>query len=954
LISDSMSDSISHSISHSMSASMPEPAAGAASAGAAGATRAGAPASLLDAAAVGGTFWNELHDAQGRLRPAWQHFVENVPQLAATPEARAALDRRVAQVAQQLRRDGVTHNVYSEGGGSGGGPAVRPWSLELLPHLIAPADWALVEHGIAQRAALLEAMLADLHGPQRLLHEGLLPAALLWRHPGWLRSMVGAQPVAGTPVQRLFIVAFDLGRDAEGHWCLLAQRTQGPSGLGYVLHNRLVISRQFPEAFRELRVQHIATSYRTLLDSVEQRAAALTPGAADTPRIVLLTPGPYSETYFEHAYLARYLGLPLVEGGDLTVRGEQLFLKTVEGLERVHGVLRRVDDDWCDPLELRPDSALGVPGLVQAARAGHLVMANALGTAFLETPALQGFLPAICQRLLGQPLALPALPSWWCGEAAAWADGRPRLPELVVRSTFPSGVRTSRVLPADAGAIEADPEAHTLQARLRLSHAPTWSAGQSPSVQLRPAVVRVYAVADAAGRWHVLPGGMTRVAGRNPETGGESISMQRGGASMDTWVLTDGAVDSFSMLPSRLTVDDLVARRRPVASRTGENLFWLGRYTERTEQLVRLARAALALVDGHNDSGDADAGSAELRALTELAVKSGLAPSGVPGLDRAPHLFERAVLGAIGDAAGAGGACSVAFDLRALEQAAMGLRERLSSEHWRLIRHLREAFTEGVQPLVGQNGAPNGGANGGANGAGAGAGAGAGGANALPTRAQVLAALDRLAMHLAAVTGAQSDRMTRDHGWRLLTVGRLTERLIGVATAWQCFLCTQALGRAAGVELLLELCDSIITFRARYQRHEDLLPLTEVLVLDSTNPRSLAGVLRRLRAELGKLPGPPAIPAVQPMQPMQQVQIMQSAQQVQNVQPVQQVQPLLALLPAEGAGLSLDELRGSGSEAALAARLLPLCEGLAQTAAALAGEIGERYFNLAHGQDQRV
>jgi len=868
---------VSAPVSMSMSMSMSMPAAG-------------GGGSVLDAGAVAGAFWNELHDTHGRLRPPWQRFVAAVPEMAATPEARAELDRREAQVAQQLHRDGVTHNVFSEGGESG--PAARPWSLELLPHLVTPTDWARIEAGITQRARLLEAMLADLHGPQRLLHEGLLPPILLWRHPGWLRPLVGAQPAGG---QRLFIIAFDLGRDAEGHWSVLAQRTQGPSGLGYVLHNRLVISRQFPEAFRELRVQHIASSYRALLDSVERRAAALTPGGTGTPRVVLLTPGPYSETYFEHAYLARYLGVPLAEGGDLTVRGEHLFLKTVEGLERVHGVLRRVDDDWCDPLELRPDSALGVPGLLQAVRAGTVVVANALGSAFLETPALMGFLPGIAERLLGEPLDLPALPSWWCGEAAAWADARPRLGELVARSTYPSGVRTSRVLPGDPAAIEADPEAYTLQARLRLSHAPTWGAG---AVQLRPAVVRVYAIADATGQWRVLPGGMTRVAGRNPETGGESISMQRGGASMDTWVLTDGPVDSFSMLPSKLSVDDLAARRRPVSSRTGENLFWLGRYTERTEQLMRLARATLALIDADND-----AAAPEMRALTDLAVRTGLAPFGVPGADRAPHLFERAVLAAMGDARGTSGACSVAFNLRALSQAAMALRERLSSEHWGLIRHMREAFGEGLRPLAAE----------------------------LPTRVQVQGALDRLALHLAAVTGAQTDRMTRDHGWRLLTVGRLTERLIGLATRWQSFLAAHALERAAGVELLLDLCDSLITFRARYQRHEDLLPLTELLVLDSTNPRSLAGVLRRLRTELGKLPGggagevPPAGPSA----------------------------PLASLLPASGAGLDLEDLRGL-DEAAVAERLLALSRSLSDAAAALADEVSERFFNPAHGQDQRV
>lgn len=858
-------------------------------------------ASVLDADAVAGVFWNELHDQAGHLRPPWQRFAAAVPEMAATPEARAELDRRVALVAQQLHRDGVTHNVFGDGAGSGA--SMRPWSLELLPHLIAPADWATIEAGITQRALLLEALLADLLGPQRLLHEGLLPGSLLWRHPGWLRPLAGSTAAGG---QRLFIVAFDLGRDAEGRWCLLAQRTQGPSGLGYVLHNRLVISRQFPEAFRELRVQHIASSYRALLTSVEQRAAALTPGGSGTPRVVLLTPGPYSETYFEHAYLARYLGLPLAEGGDLTVRGEQLFLKTVEGLERVHGILRRVDDDWCDPLELRPDSALGVPGLLQAVRAGTVVVANALGSAFLETPALLGFLPGIARRLLGAELLLPALPSWWCGEAAAWADARSRIGsggrcDLVVRSTYPSGVRTSRVLAADVQAIEADPDAYTLQARLRLSHAPTWAAGAQPPVQLRPAVVRVYAIADASGRWQVLPGGMTRVAGRNPHPGeggggdSVSISMQRGGASIDTWVLTDAAVDTFSLLATKLSIDDLAARRRPVSSRTGENLFWLGRYTERTEQLVRLARSTLALIDA-----DSDAAAPELRALTDLAVRTGLAPWGVPGLERAPHLFERALLAAIGDARAAAGAHSVSYDLHALEQASMALRERLSSEHWGLIRRMREVFDEATRASPGQE---------------------------LPARARVLAALDRLALHLAAVTGAQTDRMTRDHGWRLLTVGRLCERLIGVATRWQSFLSAQALGRAAGVELLLDLCDSLITFRARYQRHEDLLPLTELLVLDSTNPRSLAGVLRRLRTEIGKLP----------------------------VQPGEDGAPqaLLALLPASGAGITLEDLRGL-SEAEVAARLLALATGLADAAAALANEVSERFFNLAHGQDQRV
>ena len=815
--------------------------------------------------------WDELRQPGGGLRPPWQHFAQCLS--APTPGLAVAadLDRRVAQVVQQIGIDGVTHNVFSEAG-----VASRPWSLELLPLLIQPADWAAIEAGAVQRAQLLQSMLADLYGPQRLLHEGLLPPALLLRHPGWLRPMRGVVPPGG---MHLYIVAFDLARGPDGRWWVVAQRTQGPSGLGYVLHNRLVISRQFPDAFRDLRVQHIASSYRRLLDSVEQQAAQVAGGA--TPRVVLLTPGPYSETYFEHAYLARYLGLPLVEGGDLTVRGERLFLKTVEGLEPVHGVLRRLDDDWCDPLELRPDSALGVPGLLQAARAGTVVMANALGSAFLESPAIQGFLPAIARRLTGEELKLPALPTWWCGEAAARQDVRGKLQGKFLRSTFPDGGRTSQVHePAEAD-IESDPDAWTVQGRLRFSRAPFWSAG---SLIPRPAMVRVYAIADGNGRWHVLPGGMTRVAQREDS----SVSMQRGGSSLDTWVLTDGPVDTFSMLPQRLQVDDIARRRGPVSSRTGESLFWLGRYTERTEQLVRLARATLMLIDA-----DSDASPALLQAVSALAVKTGLAPDGVPTLVKAPHLFERAVLAGL--AAEKGGS-SIAYNLAALERAGHVLRERLSSEHWGVIRSMREAFSATLAATPGE----------------------------LPTLPQVLPALDRLALQLAAVTGAQSDRMTRDHGWRLLTVGRLLERLIGLAGSLQAFLDAGALANAAGIDVVLELFDSVITFRARYQRHEDLLALTDMLVLDSTNPRALAGVLRRLRTELGKLPGS-----------------------------AEALAPLLAALPCAGVGLTLEQLRDA-DDAHIARVLGEVCAALRATAAGLADEIGTRFFTLAQGVDQRV
>lgn len=814
--------------------------------------------------------WDELRGADGLPRLAWRRFAE------CAPDDEAALDRRVSQVAQQLRQDGVTHNVFSDQG-----VALRPWSLELLPALIEPADWAAIEAGVLQRAGLLEALLADAYGARRLLHEGLLPPALLLRHPGYLRPLHGVRPAGD---QRLHVVAFDIARGVDGQWWLVAQRTQGPSGLGYVMHNRLLISRQFPDAFRELRVQHIASSYRRLIDALDQRAQDIAGGHA--PRIVLLTPGSYSETWFEQAYLARYLGLPLVEGDDLTVRADRLFLKTVDGLEPVHGVLRRVDDEWCDPLELRPDSALGVPGLVRAARAGHVVLANALGSGFLETPALQGFLPAIARRLLDQDLLMPALPTWWCGEAAARDGVRGQMAGKLLRRTFPHAGRTSQILDVPPAQVDADPDAWTVQGWLAFSRTPIWRAGRA---QPRPALVRVYAIADARGRWHVLPGGMTRAAQRADG----SVSMQRGGSSLDTWVLTSGRVDEFSMLPSRLQVDDILVRRRPVSSRTAENLFWLGRYTERTEQLVRLARVLLGLNDA-----DSDVAEPALATMTALAVRKGLAPQGVPALQQSPAVFERALLAALGDAAGEQGTSSVAFNLQALARASQALRERLSTEQWQLIRSMGEDFAAAL-------------------------GAAPESVAALPTREQALSALDALAQQLAAVTGAQNDRMTRDHGWRFLTIGRLLDRLIGVGVRMEAFLADGALRSVAGIELLLELFDSAITFRARYQRHEDLLAVADLLVLDDSNPRAYAGVLRRLRTELGKLPGGEEAAA-----------------------------PLLALLPAQGAGLSPQDLRGL-DDAAIAARLLELSRELVAASMQLADAIGERYFALAT-EDQRL
>jgi uncharacterized circularly permuted ATP-grasp superfamily protein/uncharacterized alpha-E superfamily protein len=846
--------------------------------------------------------YDELRLADGSLRPAWEAFASH---LGAPLDD---LDRRQALLTRQIQEDGVSYNVYN----AQGGPS-RPWSLETLPLLIAPDDWDDLAKGVAQRAGLLNRILEDVYGEQTVLKKALLPSALVLGHPGYVRGLQGVKPVGDV---YLHVVAFDLVRGPDGAWWVVSQRTQAPSGLGYVMQNRLITSRLFPEAYRGLNIQHLAKGYRRLVDTLTKLATPCAKGGA--PRLALLTPGPYNETYFEHAYLARYLGLPLVEGGDLIVRDEALYLKTVQGLEPIHGLLRRVDDDYCDPLELRSDSTLGVPGLMQVVRAGNVALANALGTGFLESPAVHGFLPALSRHLMGEELALPSLHTWWCGEQAAWKLVRPELDEQVIRPSYPYAgtpgfgsprlrqsfdavigqTLTPAALKSWRDRIDHDPSAFTVQTFVPYAQAPVWSGDK---LNMRGASLRVYALADGEGGWEVLPGGMTRIATRDAGP----VSMQLGGSSLDTWVMTEGPVDTFSMLPSAVPLDELVARQRPIASRTGENLFWMGRYTERTELQLRLVQSLISLQTIDDEPVDP-----VLEALSVLSRQNGLVPVGTPSMKKSPRVFERAAMEALVDVSAKQGAYSLAYNLGALDRSSQVLRDRFSPEHARLLRALGVDFQarllQAIPPET-EEGAD------------------------LPAslrqpgpKGLALAheALEHLAVQLSAVTGGQTDRMTRDPGWRLLTVGRLIERLVGYAGFLKAFLHEDALNHAQGFDQVLALFDSTITFRARFQRRLERPALLALLVMDETNPRALACVLRRLRTELDKLP--------------------ERSDRSGN---------LLSLLPHQGVGVSLAELcdPDKGPE-----RVQALLNRLIEAGSRLSDEVGRRYFAHAESTDSMV
>lgn len=777
------------------------------------------------------------------LRPHWARFFAGLGGAAAgTAAGLADLARRSEAVQRRVREQGITYNVYDDVAGQ-----ARPWSLELFPFVIPADEWDTLERGIAQRARLLSWILRDVYGTQALLREGLLPPALVLGSPGYVRSMVGVAPPWGSELQ---IVACDVARDPEGQWCVVSQRTQAPSGLGYALQNRLIISRMFPEAFRELNVQRLATSYLRLLETLRRRAPR-DRHESGSPRIVLLTPGPYNETYFEHAFLARYLGVPLVEGNDLMVRDERLYLKSMHGLERVHALIRRVDDAFCDPLELRADSALGVPALLQVVRAGRLLVANSIGSGFLESPAINGFLPAIARRALGAELLLPSLDSWWCGEDAAREQSIGLLRHAVVKSTHGGGFEMPPLGPQLAPheldearrSIEANPAAFTLQSYVPLSQTPTWSDGL---VQPRGAMIRLFAIADADGDWHTMPGGLTRVAGEH-----ELVAMQRGASSADTWVMTRGAVDSLSLLPDQLRPQDIAGKHRPVSSRAAENLFWIGRYTERADNTVRFARRILALLHGDETVPDP-----VLAAVATIAVAQGLAPVGVPSPVLAPLVFERTLLAAL---APTGSGSRIASNLLSLRRAAGEIRERLAPDHWRLVTGAAAAFAAAVGPGAAGSGIGAGGASG-AEAAGstdgAGGAGGAGGANRALSAEAVQTALVAVADRLAAITGAQTDRMTRDDGWRMLTVGRQIERLIAMTGVLRTVFETDAVSYPAGFHMLLELFDSTLTYRSLYQGQEMPAAALDLLVLDASNPRSIRCIADTLVELAGLLPGP--------------------------------------------------------------------------------------------------
>src|SRR3989475_943723 len=530
---------------------------------------------LADYQRVSGAY-DELFTVTGELHAHFAPLIRDLDALGS-----AELKRRADTVRRLIHEQGITYNVYGDARGM-----ERLWKIDPVPFVLAADEWSALEAALVQRATLINRILADCYGAQELIRSGGLPPALVFAQPDFLRPCHGIRAP-----QDIFLhfYAADLARSPDGRWWVTSDRTQIATGAGYALANRLITSRILPESFREEKVQRLAGFFRELRTSLARLALRRT----DNPRVVLLTPGPYNETYFEQAWLARYLGYMLVEGQDLTVRDNRVFLKTLSGLEPVDVILRRVDDDFCDPLELRNDSMLGVPGLLEALRSGNVAVANAPGSALLQSPAFLGFLPGLCRRLLGEELKLPSIATWWCGQETARTYVLEHLDELFVKPAFRSRVRgmePGRELSTSERdvlkrAIEFRPHLFVGQQRLELSRAPSWSEA---GLNARAVALRAYLVSSEGG-YKVMPGGLTRVGSGSS---GRSVSMQHGGASQDTWGPSDGPVEEITLLHPANQNIELRRVGNNLPNRNADNFFWLSRHAQRAGRPARLPPSA--------------------------------------------------------------------------------------------------------------------------------------------------------------------------------------------------------------------------------------------------------------------------------------------------------------------------------------------------------------------------
>ncbi|MGL3607057.1 circularly permuted type 2 ATP-grasp protein [Rhizobium sp. G187] len=718
---------------------------------------------------------DEMLDTQGNVRPVWRPLLSAIETMSDEE-----LHERFSRADRYLRDAGVFYRAYGAGGSS-----ERAWPFSHVPVLISETEWQVLAEGLVQRANLLEAVVADIYSDNKLVQEGFLPPQLIASNPEFLRPLVGIKPVGG---HYLHFCSFEIGRGPDGNWWVLADRTQAPSGAGFALENRVATARAFSDLYAETHVHRLASFFGAFRKALQSKARS------SDERIAVLSPGPANETYFEHAYIARYLGIMLLEGEDLTVVDGKVMVRTVAGLKPVSVLWRRLDAAFADPLELDQNSYIGTPGMVEALRNGAVTFVNALGSGILETRALLAFMPTLSRHLLGEELKLPSIATWWCGQKAEREHVARNLDRMVVGSAFSRlpffddngrSVLGSRYKDPQSRSISEWLEAETGnlvgQEVVTLSTTPAMVDGR---LTPRPMSLRVFAARTNDG-WQIMPGGFARIGSGSDAS---AIAMQSGGSAADVWIVSDKPVERTSLLPA----EETFTRNMPgsLPSRAADNLFWLGRYIERAEGVLRILRA------WHSRYAESADPSQPLLA------------------------FVSDYLAAIDVDPGKGAPDSLLRNIDSAVYSASNIRDRFSPDGWLALNDLSKTakrFHEHVKP--GDDAAH---------------------------------AMTILLRKLAGFAGLVHENMYRFTGWRFLTLGRLIERglhmtrLLGHMTGPD--------APDGALDMLLEIGDNVMTHRRRYNVSTARLTVTDLLALDPLNPRSILFQLNEIRIEVEQLP----------------------------------------------------------------------------------------------------
>jgi uncharacterized circularly permuted ATP-grasp superfamily protein/uncharacterized alpha-E superfamily protein len=765
-----------------------------------------------------GSGYDEFAAPDGTVRQGWSTLAEGLDEFAEMELLQAQ-----REVERLLEDDKVTYtpnpaaalSIADETGGRV--PVInepQPWKLDPLPLILDDREWSRLETGLVQRAELLDAIMADLYGARSLLASGALPPSAIFDHDEYLRPVIG---VAGTS-PRLFTVAVDLGRNSDGDWKVISDRTQAPSGAGYAMQNRRVVSRVLPEVYQQAHLHRLTPFFQAMRIALVDAASR----SVEDPRVVVLSPGTHSETAFDQAFVASLLGFPLLEGSDLTVRDGRVWMRVLGKLEQVDVILRRVDSAWSDPLELRAGSRLGVTGLLECVRQGTVSVVNNIGSGILENPALLPLLAPLCERLLGEPLRLPSVDTWWCGDPASLDHVLANLDSLVIRPISRGHGRSviGSALTAEqrerlTGKIKAFPHRYVGQEVLLLSSAPT---SQEDRLVGRQVLLRSFAV-RSDNSYIAMLGGLARVTDESNHRG-PLVTPADGGVAKDVWIVGREPITSVRIAaPRRLTAGDLVpsvSSSAAMVPRVLSDMFWFGRYAERAEDLLRLILAARTVaIETDRDASRALALEVLLQAVTHVsATYPGFLASGVAMI---PELRSTVL-----DRHRAG---TVSQSIGSLSLAAQGVRDQLSQDVWMVLAEVDRAL-QGLEDNPDEQGL------------------------------QLTDASEGVLSGLLALNGIVSENMVRDPGWYMLDSGRGLERALQVSALLRVTVCTQRLPEADRLvtEAVLAAAESIVTFRRRYQLRARMEGLVELLVFDPINPRSLAFQLTRVRTDLLAIP----------------------------------------------------------------------------------------------------